>query len=64
MPRMILFDEFHVGVYAPRGLEEPACAAIERILNSRRFQRDLDRALRAVLRRHPALRKVRLRLSR
>lgn len=63
MAKTIMMDEFHVTVFAPGGLRKAEYAGISRALNGARFRRDLGRAVRAVFRRHPSLRKVRVRLS-
>jgi hypothetical protein len=64
MPRMILMDEFHLGLRAPHGLPEVEYQAIRHVLNDRRFQAELRRAVREVASRHPALRTIRLVISR
>ena len=56
-------DEFHVTVRAPSGLREVEYAAIRRALNDVQFQAGLRRAVRDVLKHHPALFKVRVRVS-
>jgi hypothetical protein len=61
---MILIDEMHLGVRAPNGLPDAEVQAIRRTLNGLRFQADLRRAVRTVARRHPAIGRVRLALSR
>lgn len=57
---MIVMDEFHIAVTAPRRLPEATYRAMRRSLNGRRFRADLRRAVRDVFRRHPALRKARV----
>lgn len=64
MAKQMLFDEFHLTVYAAPRLPESEYAAIKKVLDGNRFQRDLACAVRAVLRRYPVLRRVRVRLSR
>jgi hypothetical protein len=64
MAQTILLDEFHLNVRAPRGLPEAEYQAMRRALDEPRFQAELRRAVRTVFRRHPALGKVRLALSR
>ena len=64
MPRTILIDEFHIGVQAPHGLPEAEYEGMRRALDGLRFRADLRRAVRKVVRRHSALGKVRLLLSR
>lgn len=60
----VTIDEFHLSVLVPPHLPESECEAIRRVLDGRRFQARLLRAVRRAFRRRPALRKVRLRLSR
>ena len=64
MAKAILIEEFHLSVYAPRGLPESQYAAMRRTLNGRRFQSGLRRAVQGVVLQHPALTKVRVTLSR
>ena len=64
MARFILMDELHLTFYAPCGLPEADYDAITRALSGRRLRRRLLRAVRRVLRRHPALLRVRLTLTR
>jgi hypothetical protein len=64
MPRMILLDEFHLGLRAPKDLPDAEYQAIRRVLNDRRFQAELRRAVREVSSRHPDLARVRVTLSR
>lgn len=64
MSKTIVFDEFHLTLLVPPRIREAEATAIKKVLDSRRFQRDLARAARTVLRRYPALRRVRARLSR
>ena len=64
MSKMIVFDEVHVTLLVPPRIREAEAVAIKKVLDSKRFHRDLARAVRAVLRRYPALRRVRARLSR
>jgi hypothetical protein len=64
MVKAILIDEFHLTVYAPRGLPEPEYDAVRQTLDDRRFQADLRRAAREVCRQYPALGKARVTLTR
>ena len=64
MPKFILMDELHVNVSVLRGLPSTAYGAIRLALKARRFQAELRRAVRAVLRRHLSLRQVRVVVSR
>jgi hypothetical protein len=58
---MLLMDEFHVSVYAPRGLPEAKYGAMHGALKLARFRRQLRQA---ALRAYPALRKTRVIVSR
>lgn len=62
--RFIVFDEFHLTISVARELPESTCDAIRRQLETRRFQANLGKAIRAVFRCYPPLRKVRLRVTR
>ena len=64
MARFILIDEFQLTFYAPCGLPETDYDAITRALSSGRLRRRLLRAVQRVLRRHPALQRVRPTLTR
>jgi len=64
MAKAILMEEFHLTVFAPRGLRESTYDAIRRTLDYRRFQADLSRAVRDVVRQHPSLAKVRITVTR
>ncbi len=64
MAKHILLDEFHLTVTAPQGLEEAEYLAMRRVLDAKRFQTALRRAIRAVFRQQADFRKARLTLSR
>jgi hypothetical protein len=64
MPRPILMEEWHLTFFVPPGLGGAAYDAIRQALDEARFQAALRRAVRAVVRRQPSLRQVRVRLSR
>ena len=64
MPKLIQFDQFHVTLLVPSTLREAEAAAIKQVLDSKQFQHHLRSAAREVIRSYPALRKVRVRLSR
>ena len=64
MTKTVLLDELHLTVLAPRGLPEPEYSAIRRTLTRARFHAALDRAIREVFSRYPALRRARLDISR
>jgi hypothetical protein len=57
-------EEFHLTVFAPRGLPQSEHDAIRQTLDDPRFHAQLCRAVRRVARRHPALSKAKVRLSR
>jgi hypothetical protein len=63
MAKSILVEEYHVSVLAPRGLPDRAYLAMRRQLRDRRFQAALRQALGDLMRRHPSLNEVRIRLS-
>ncbi len=60
----ILVEEFHLSVYAPRGLRDADYDAIRQTLDDIRLHARLRRIVRKVFRRYPSLNKVRVRLSR
>jgi hypothetical protein len=62
MSDYVLFDEFHLIVRVPKGLDDSACDAIRRILEGRPFRSALRRAVRQVVRQYPDLDLVRVRL--
>ena len=64
MAKLILIEEFHLSLFAPRGLSEPEYDAIRQVLDEASFQADLARAVRKLMRRYPALSKVRVKISR
>jgi hypothetical protein len=59
----ILVEGFHVTFYAPRGLPAQEYDAMRQTLDDPLFHTLLRRAVRRLVRRHPALSKVRVRLS-
>ena len=64
MPRLNMFDEFHISLLVPPNLRGAEAAAIKQVLDGKRFQHRLRRAAREVVRRYAALRTVRVRLAR
>jgi hypothetical protein len=64
MPRMILIDEFHLVVIVRQGLTEAAAEAIRQTLDSKPFQKDLQRTIRKVFSRYTALRRTRVTVTR
>ena len=64
MAKTLLLDEFHLSIYAPRGLPDTDYEAIRTLLDDVRFQAELRRAVRNVIGHYPALSPVRVKLSR
>jgi hypothetical protein len=62
--RWIVMEELHLTVHAPRGLPDQEHDAMRQALDDPRFHAQLRRAVRRVARRHPALSKAKVRLSR
>jgi hypothetical protein len=62
--RSILVEEFHLTIRAPPGLPDDEYLAMRQALDEKRFRAELRRAVRAVLRRRPALSKARVGLTR
>jgi hypothetical protein len=58
--KALLMDEFHIAVYAVRGLAPPDYDAIRQVLDAARFKVALRQAVRTVLRRHLPWDKVRV----
>ncbi len=64
MAKAVLMDEFHLAVFAPRGLPAGDYAAIRRTLDARRFRTALRGAVHQVCRRYLPLRRVRITVTR
>ena len=64
MAKSVLLDEWHLSVRIPSSLPAATVTSIRRALNASTFTAALRRAIRAVLRRRPALRPVRVVVSR
>ena len=64
MAKGILMEEWHVSVYAPRGLPAAEYDAMRQVLTDAGFLTALRRAVRRVFRRHPPLDNVRVSLTR
>jgi hypothetical protein len=64
MPKLILVDELHVTLSAPRGLTAAEYRSVRRALMRPGFRAALGRAVRAALRGFPSLRRVRVTVSR
>ena len=60
MAKALLMDEFHLTVYALRGLAPLDYDAIRQALDASRFKTALRRAVRAIFRRHLPWDKVRV----
>ncbi len=63
MGKYVTFDEFHLTVRVPSDLEDAACEAIHRILESQPFRSALRRAVRQIIRQYPDLVPIRVRIS-
>ncbi len=64
MAKRIMIEEYHLTVLAPRGLSTAEYEAMRQTLDDPHFHAQLRRVIRRVARRHPALSKVKVRLSR
>jgi hypothetical protein len=64
LARLILIDEIHVTICVPNTLPPPQDDAIRKALEEPGFRRALGRAVRAVIRRRPALARVRVTVTR
>jgi hypothetical protein len=64
MPNLIVMDELHLTLSAPRGLTPAQYRSIRRALTRPGFRAALDAAVRQALRRYPSLRAVRVTVSR
>ena len=64
MAKTVLMDEIHLGFFVPRSLPDIECDAIRAVLNDATFLRRLRRAVRDALRLQPALRRLRLTITR
>jgi hypothetical protein len=63
MAKQVQFDELRLVLLVPADLEEAACEAIRRTLESKPFRDLLRRAIRQVFQRYPELAPVRVRIS-
>lgn len=63
MSEKILFEEFHLTLFAPRDLTASECARTRRTLVSRRFRVQLLRTIRLVVRQHRTLRRLAVEVS-
>jgi hypothetical protein len=64
MTKVILLDQLHLSVLAPRRLPAAEYDAMSRTVDSLGFRRRLGRAVRALCRAYPALAKAKVRVSR
>ena len=64
MTRLVLIDQFHLNVYVPPTLAPQTERAIRRALDDRRLHAAVRCAVRRELAAYPALRPVRLTLTR
>ena len=60
MAKALLMDQFHITVYALRGLAPPDYDTIRKVLDASHFKVALRRAVRTVIRRHLPWDKVRV----
>jgi hypothetical protein len=61
--KMLIVDQFHLTVLAPRALTRPHRRRIGKVLNRAHFRQKPARAVRAVFASHPELGQVRVWLS-
>jgi hypothetical protein len=61
--KMLIMDQYHLTVLAPRDLIKPHRRRISKVLNRSRFRQELARAVRAVFAHYPELSQVRVWLS-
>ena len=59
----VLLDELHLSIRMPTDLDDAACDAIRRILESRRFRTVLRRAIRKFVHKYPELDPIQIRIS-
>ena len=64
MSKFVMMDELHVQLLVPRDLTAVQYRPIRRALHDPRLQQALGRAVRAVIRRHPALKEIRIAFDR
>jgi hypothetical protein len=63
MDEYVPFDELRLVLLVPAGLDEAACEAVRRVLESRPFRSELRRTVLRLVRRHPELAQVRVQLT-
>jgi hypothetical protein len=64
MPRMTILDLIYVTFLIPRGLTEAETEVLWQAVNGPTFDRDLLRAVRRLVRRRTASKKIRVRIQR
>ena len=64
MVRHVQIDEIHLVLLVSSDLDNPACDAIQRVVDSESFLAELRQAIRQVFQHYPELAPVRLRISR
>lgn len=64
MTQLVLIDEIHLVVRAPRDLPDAESVQMARTLNQARFTSRLRQAVRDVFRSYPSLRKAKIALER
>lgn len=62
--KVVLMDEFHLTLFAPRKLLRAAFDAIHQTLDDLDLHARMRRSIHRLFRRYPALQKVRIRVSR
>lgn len=63
MPKLVILEEFHLTLLAPRQLQDREAVAARRTLRAVKFQRTLRAAIRGLIRGNPNLGLVRFKLS-
>lgn len=64
MSKPVLLDELHLTFRIPATTPEAAVLSVRRVLMSRAFATELNRAVRSLIRTRPALSKVRVAIAR
>lgn len=63
MAEETLIEQFHLDVFQRDALSEREAEIARRVLDSERFRRRLERAVKALFRKHCGLRRLRVSLS-
>ena len=64
MPKTVLLDEWHVTFRIPAGMSDADVRAVRRVLNGKAFTAAVRRAVLAVVRERPAMKPVRVVITR